>query len=81
MHAPTRYLLADLEAAINVGNTEATFYACQELARYLGELAGEAQGLEAAVAVAQALAFDAAHVVTAPPRLVVQFAPGLARCA
>lgn len=81
MHAPTRHLLAQLEAAVNAGDPERTFFACQELAARLAEFAGEAQGLEAAVAVAHALAFDAAHVVTAPPRLVVSLAPGLAHCA
>lgn len=73
MRPPVLTLIHDLADAIALGDAELTFTRTAELAELLG--------LEGAVAVARALALDAGHVITVPPRLVVQLAPGLARCA
>lgn len=81
MRTPTRYLLDQLAAAINAGDAPATFDAAQDLAELLATELGETRALEAAVALTRALALDAGHVVTVPPRIVVTLIPGLARCA
>ena len=73
MRPPILTLIHDLADAVALADAELTFYRTQDLAEVIG--------LEAAVAIARALAFDAAHVVTVPPRIVVTLMPGLAKCA
>lgn len=60
--------------AVNRGDAPATFDRTVALAELLGDEA-------AAVTLAWAFARDAGHDITAPPRLVMSIAPGLARCA
>lgn len=74
MQPNTLDAVLDLLDAITRGDAEGTFLRTLDLAVLLGDDA-------AAVAVARAFARDAGHVITAPPRLVVSIAPGLARCA
>lgn len=74
MQPSTLDAILELSDAITHGDAAATFRRAVELAEILGDQA-------AAVAIARALAREAGHVATAPPRLVVSIAPGLASCA